>query len=906
MFAATKTMMTAAKTVPAPVFDALGVSPPATFVINTTWNHTPVAAGVYVIVDVSCTNGNLNVGTMTYDGRAMTQIGAAQKSSNTYGDSISFFRFGIYDTTTTTKVIALNTGGGYICAQSISYTGVVSVGRSQPINGNGTSLSHSVINETGGLIVQAFGAQETADFTASGGGTNRYRVYNGGNAGYSLREANVSTTFTATTSGGTDWVGLATVLNGTPGPFVVGWGTGSNAATFPTHQVGDLLLVAAMERANGLPTAPAGSGTTPTWNVINSAGANSMAMTTAGYVAVATNHTTGSWSNTSSMLALVVRGALGVLPIGGHAMSGSASEVGSTAPAITLLNTAGSLLLDVHSGSSTATSWSAAPSGYVRHATTTDLVFNQKADPTTDGSVVQGSTAAAAASMASSFEILPAAYVSAPFTPTSIENTSIPLGTDIPRGLTGGIYLTLGGRGGGGGQGRIGATSSARSGGAGGGAGGWIPRTFIPVAALGWTHQLTYATTGGLGAVDASGTTAANGAAGTTGGASSFVSGLINWVANGGVGGNGGSTGAVVNGGAGGTVTGATTGVTGGAGASTSSTSPYNGSTAATNTNGATGGGAGGGIATTNTSRGTGGAGGTNSSGTGGAGGLNNGTSGGTAAGQPGAAAVAGQPGRGGGGAGSTSTSSTGGESGGAGTGYGAGGGGGSGRLTTNVATKNSGADGGPAYSKIEYTNTLPPVAYDTVGAGGGTLGSFSYTITAAIGADVFAVVVYERSGVSVTSVTANGAAMTPLASVDSNNVSANGGMTVYRAAGAGNGSAITINVTISGSAWCVGDAMSVNYVTTVGTPTTTFGSGTALSQAVTVPAGGLVLQYFCETFNNAGVGTPSGFTGCTNRSVRSSNGTAATALSTTTTTGTVAATNSSTTPWAGISIPIS
>lgn len=180
-------------------------------------------------------------------------------------------------------------------------------------------------------------------------------------------------------------------------PTVVG-ANAANAAnvSIPAHQVGDLIVIFAYNSQQfTLPSKPSAAGTVPAWVDIDAnTGANVNSSRTAYFVATATNHTTGTWTGASSMIAVVLRGQHSS-PIGGHAESGS-SGTSIVAPAVTMTNTTGtSVLLHFHGGKLAPTTWDAAPAGYTRQAQVsftsgTGAVCNTKDDTTTDGSVSQG------------------------------------------------------------------------------------------------------------------------------------------------------------------------------------------------------------------------------------------------------------------------------------------------------------------------------------------------------------------------------------------------------------------------------------------------------------------------------------------------------------------------------------
>lgn len=171
---------------------------------------------------------------------------------------------------------------------------------------------------------------------------------------------------------------------------------GANAAaattvTIPSHNVGDLIVIFALRRSNATaPSVPVASGTVPAWTTIDTeTGSTDGAIVTAYFVATATNHTSGTWTNATDMIAAVISGQK-ASPIGGHATGIGNDAANSTAPAVTMSVTDGSsLLMYFHGHNATVSSWGSAPAGYTRRATGTMVVCNTKIDTTSDGSISQ-------------------------------------------------------------------------------------------------------------------------------------------------------------------------------------------------------------------------------------------------------------------------------------------------------------------------------------------------------------------------------------------------------------------------------------------------------------------------------------------------------------------------------------
>lgn len=175
----------------------------------------------------------------------------------------------------------------------------------------------------------------------------------------------------------------------------------ANNGTFGTHAPGDLLVAVPYRRTTATAiTKPSAGGTVPAWvDIDNNPGADSNAARAACAVAVASNHTTGTWTNTEMLLMVVLRNQDATTPIGGHAESGS-TGTSSVAPAVTLDRTDGSsVILHIH-GVRGGTTWATAPAGYTRRAAIAPgvlggLCLNTKDDTTSDGSVSQGAQGSA-------------------------------------------------------------------------------------------------------------------------------------------------------------------------------------------------------------------------------------------------------------------------------------------------------------------------------------------------------------------------------------------------------------------------------------------------------------------------------------------------------------------------------
>lgn len=95
----------------------------------------------------------------------------------------------------------------------------------------------------------------------------------------------------------------------------------TSSVTIPEHSVGDIILVATYRNLISAPAnPPSAGGTVPTWTSIGSP--------TSGFrvsyaVATATNHTSGTWSTSNELYAVVLSGQRSPSPIGSFSYTGS-------------------------------------------------------------------------------------------------------------------------------------------------------------------------------------------------------------------------------------------------------------------------------------------------------------------------------------------------------------------------------------------------------------------------------------------------------------------------------------------------------------------------------------------------------------------------------------------------------
>jgi hypothetical protein len=112
-------------------------------------------------------------------------------------------------------------------------------------------------------------------------------------------------------------------------------GANSTSVAIPSHNVGDLIVVWT-HGTSVSPTKPTASGTVPAWVDIASDTRQRLTY----FVATATNTTTGTWTNSIRIVAVVLSGQAGS-PIGGNALRNGNSTSTVVVPSATLRNSDG-------------------------------------------------------------------------------------------------------------------------------------------------------------------------------------------------------------------------------------------------------------------------------------------------------------------------------------------------------------------------------------------------------------------------------------------------------------------------------------------------------------------------------------------------------------------------------------
>jgi hypothetical protein len=264
--------------------------------------------------------------------------------------------------TLTTGVFGYGTGG-----TSIAYGGVS--GFAAP----GQNLLGSVANLD--LVLPAFPGG-VAVVMVNGGWSRSNQTARSTAGGLGWQESTVNTASAAATVKGT-----ANAVLGT-------------SVTIPAHAVGDEIVVFAyVNGINAAPTPPAASGTVPAWTLIQGGGGNTNGSGVWRFTATANNHTSGTFTNCTGLIAVVIQGVHPTTPVGGFAQATANANTFSGAPAITQRVTNGSsCLLYFHGHRSNVTTLGAPPTGFTRRAEaigSSGICLNTKDDTTSDGAAYQ-------------------------------------------------------------------------------------------------------------------------------------------------------------------------------------------------------------------------------------------------------------------------------------------------------------------------------------------------------------------------------------------------------------------------------------------------------------------------------------------------------------------------------------
>ena len=121
-------------------------------------------------------------------------------------------------------------------------------------------------------------------------------------------------------------------------------GTAGAAATtigIPAHQPGDMIIMVTRRASNTPAGVPSSGPTVPVWTTIQSAGANTLAMTAAYTIATLSTHTSGTWGLADQMICIVLRSSTGTLSLGASSLGNANNTQTIVYPALTLQKTDG-------------------------------------------------------------------------------------------------------------------------------------------------------------------------------------------------------------------------------------------------------------------------------------------------------------------------------------------------------------------------------------------------------------------------------------------------------------------------------------------------------------------------------------------------------------------------------------
>jgi len=191
---------------------------------NLSFNHTPATSGVdvflFIVVDRQVTPSSVN-----YGGSAMTLVGSRNCNNNaTKGILFVYRKSGV--TSTSATAVTATIGSCWWAANTVSYTGVTSVGTLQVASGSSTSLSSgSITASTDQMIVCGLGAGDVQGYfngntiavmSSATGGTNRTPILNNPNANcgcLAISDSTSTATFGATLSVANAWASGSVILS---------------------------------------------------------------------------------------------------------------------------------------------------------------------------------------------------------------------------------------------------------------------------------------------------------------------------------------------------------------------------------------------------------------------------------------------------------------------------------------------------------------------------------------------------------------------------------------------------------------------------------------------------------------------------------------------------------------------
>lgn len=312
------------------------------------WSHTcsgsdrVVFAAINVGIDAAHqTPYSSYTRTVTYDGVAMTSLGAVDSGSPTYHAGwVELFY--LMNPPTGAKTVAVTLGSGTnvlaLGGSSVSYTGVGSVYGST-IASNSSTISLGVAQSVAGYSIAAF---VTGNPTLMGAYPRQRYLKNTDSTTAAdnlvIADYPAATTLTAMQDNVSDAFGIVSasmlpVGGGAPGvQYIHSMTSESNSlSTMPSHQAGDIIVMFAFrDGSTTAPTMPSG------WSSLESAGANTCSGVLAFKVAASANETSGTWTSATLLVCHVYRGAV----VAAHSLTGASSATVNY-PALTLQNTDG-------------------------------------------------------------------------------------------------------------------------------------------------------------------------------------------------------------------------------------------------------------------------------------------------------------------------------------------------------------------------------------------------------------------------------------------------------------------------------------------------------------------------------------------------------------------------------------
>jgi hypothetical protein len=181
--------------------------------------------------------------------------------------------------------------------------------------------------------------------------------------------------------------------------------TTSTSITIPAHTSGDLILIFAY-RSNSAtpPTVPASSATVPTWITAGSSGSNSTSSVLAYAFATRAGHTSGTWTNATRLMVIVLRNVASFGAVAGN--SGSSTTINY--PALTPQNPNGTSVIcafGVHNTASSVSGIDTPPTGltlYLAANTSSREVFHYSRRGTS-GTRTSGLTSFSSANVSNTF-----------------------------------------------------------------------------------------------------------------------------------------------------------------------------------------------------------------------------------------------------------------------------------------------------------------------------------------------------------------------------------------------------------------------------------------------------------------------------------------------------------------------